>query len=55
MPLLVGQPDPANKGAKLVYQQGFKISGVDNFGQCLQSPKPQNVYFADMGDPVVNF
>lgn len=55
LPLLVGQPDPNNPGAFLVYQDGFKISGVNSLGGCMTSPKPQSTYLAEMGDPVLNF
>ena len=55
LPLLIGQPDPANEGAKLVYQNGFQVSGVDSLGRCIMAPKPKGTLNADIGDPVVNF
>ena len=55
LPLLVGKEDPANADAKLVYEHGFKISGVDRLGTCIKQAKDAETYYADFGDPVLNF
>jgi len=42
-----------NAGAKIVYEDGFKISGADNYGKCMA--QAQTAYLADLGDPVLSF
>ena len=38
-----------------MYQDGFKISGVNSLGGCMASAKSPSTYLADMGDPTLSF
>jgi len=38
-----------------VYQDGFRISGVDRLGNCIPTKVNDSGNLADMGDPVLNF
>jgi len=58
-PLKLGFVDPADKatGAPVnVYQDGFEISGGDNYGKCIRTTPANNMNkYTDYSDPVVNF
>ena len=57
LPLLLGQKDPDNEGAMLVYQDGFVGTGAKQNGKCLETKKTaeeREKYFQN-GDPVVTF
>lgn len=58
-PLKLGFVNPSDKatGAPVnVYEDGFEISGGNNFGQCMRStPANTDSKYTDYQDPKVNF
>jgi len=54
-PVLIGSTDVDNEGAKLVYQEGFPISGADMYGKCIPTQKTAEIFYNDFGNPVLNF
>jgi len=55
LPLLLGQKDPGNEGAMLVYQDGFVGTGAKQNGDCLKTPAQDREKYFQNGDPVVTF
>ena len=54
-PVLVGSKDPANDGAKLVYSDGFPITGADMLGKCITTAKAPDTFYTDFGNPILRF